>query len=151
MLLYLVRHGKAEPGIEDAARPLTPAGRKAVRRMADRLAGTGMHIARLETSDLVRAKETAEILAAALGGTVVEADDLYPSANVERVVQRLPTDQREPLMLVGHLPFMGRLATSLLTGNPSAQLLRFRTGAVACLGNDNGWWELQWFLPPDLA
>ena len=97
MDLYLVRHGKAEQGIaDDAARRLTDKGRKAVQRVARRLAEAGVQIDRIEHSGLVRAQETAEILAEGLGGEVAVAGDLAPDAGVEPVVARLEGGEHTP-------------------------------------------------------
>ena len=55
-------------------------------------------------------------------------------------------------MVVGHLPFMGRLVAHLVTGNAQASLVMFRPGAVACLERDsNGDWQLLWLLRPGLT
>jgi phosphohistidine phosphatase len=148
-MLYLVRHGKAEQGIEDdASRALTPGGRKAVRRVAERLAGTGVRVARVDHSGLVRARQTAEILAETLGAQPMPASGLRPADPVEPLAARL---QDENLMLAGHNPFMERLATVLLIGTADPAILHFRTAAVACLSRETGRWTLEWFLEPDLA
>jgi phosphohistidine phosphatase len=150
MLLYLVRHGKAEQGAgDDASRRLTDGGRKAVQRVAKALAEAGVRVDRVEHSGLVRARQTAEILASAVGGEIAAAADLGSSADVVSVANRL--DREGSLMLVGHAPFMPKMASYLLGGRPDAELLHFRTGSVACLSNGEGSWQLEWFLPPKLA
>jgi probable phosphoglycerate mutase len=77
--LYLVRHGESEwnaQGLIQGQTPhpaLTPAGREQVRAAAGRIRadlGTGQQVALITTSDLVRARQTAAILAAQLGGTL---------------------------------------------------------------------------------
>lgn len=150
-VLYLVRHGKAEPGDDDDRRRLTAQGRKTVRRVGMALAGAGVRLDRVEHSGLVRARETAEVLAAELGGTVDAASDLRPSADIEAVARRVEESTDGQLMLVGHLPSMSQLACYLLTGDADAELFHFRTSAVACLSRDGGSWMLEWFLAPDLA
>jgi phosphohistidine phosphatase len=151
MIVYLVRHGKAEAGDDDDLRRLTAAGQKAVRRVAQALADAGVRPERIEHSGLTRARETAEIIAGATGAPVAAASGLRPEAAVEPVARRLAGSREESLMLVGHQPFMGRLASYLLTGDAEAGLLHFRTSAVACLELDGGAWVLGWFLPPNLA
>ena len=151
MLLYLVRHGKAESGADDAARKLSAKGRETVKRVAIRLADAGVRVQRIEHSGLVRAEETAGILAEALGGSPAAAPGLGPSDEVAAVAKRLGERGDESLMLVGHLPFMERLAAFLLSDDADAELVHFRTGAVACLSDEAGHWILEWFLSPDLA
>ena len=150
MLLYLVRHGKAEDGADDASRRLTDGGRRAVRHVAGRLQGAGVQIDRIEHSGLERARETAEILAGAVASQVVQVSDLHPEDKVDRVAARLLDTDASRLMLVGHLPFMQRLASYLLMGHEDASILHFKTSAVACLSMDSGHWTLEWFLPPGM-
>jgi phosphohistidine phosphatase len=56
-----------------------------------------------------------------------------------------------PLMLVGHLPHLSRLASSLLVGDPAKEIIRFRMGAIVCLVKVEGRWLLGWVLTPELA
>jgi phosphohistidine phosphatase len=150
MLLYLVRHGKAEAGADDAARRLTDGGRRAVRHVAKRLESAGVGVDRIEHSGLARARETAEILTDAVGGQVIQVPYLNPEEDVTRVAGRLVDTGASNLMLVGHLPFMERLASYLLIGDDDANILHFRTSAIACFSSNATHWTLEWFLPPDL-
>lgn len=150
MHLYLVRHGKAEAGADDALRRLTPAGRKAVRRVARALQRAGVQVGRIEHSGLVRAAESAEILGEALGGIVQQAPGLEPLAGIEAAVERILAAPVESLMLVGHNPFMESLASYLITGGETSGSLHFRTAAVACFSREGDAWRLEWFVEPDL-
>jgi phosphohistidine phosphatase len=54
-------------------------------------------------------------------------------------------------MLVGHLPFMGKLASWLLSGTEQADAVSFRPGSVACLERGaEGSWTLAWMIRPEL-
>jgi len=69
--LYLVRHAVAEEpaaGVADEARRLTKRGRKRFARLVRQLTGAGMDIDLVATSPLIRARQTAEILAANMPG-----------------------------------------------------------------------------------
>jgi phosphohistidine phosphatase len=57
----------------------------------------------------------------------------------------------EPLMLVGRLPHMARLASLLLTGNPNREVVRFRNATVVCLERVEDDWVLLWAIGPDLV
>lgn len=149
--LYLVRHGKAEPGEDDELRRLTAQGEKSVRRVGRAMAHAGVRIDGIEHSGLVRARETAELLAVEVGGALDSVTDLRPSADVRKTAERLESSRVRHLMLVGHLPSMARLGCYLLTGDADAEIFHFRTSAVACLSRDGGSWMLEWFLTPDLA
>ena len=151
MLLYLVRHGKAEAGADDAARRLTREGSSAVQRMAQLLTDSGIKVERIEHSGLVRAAETASILAEAVDGKSTKVGGLGPSDNVASAAARLSGCSERSIMLVGHIPFMERLASYLLTGDADTSLLHFRASAIACLSNGEGHWLLEWFLAPALA
>ena len=148
-MLYLVRHGKAEAGGDDDLRRLTEDGRQTVLRVARLLARAGVHVDRLEHSGLARARETAEILAATIGGRVEAVGGMEPNADVATFARRLPVEGN--IMLVGHNPFMERLASYLLTGDVDPPLLHFRAGSVACLQTEEGRRLLEWFLAPRLA
>lgn len=151
MLLYLVRHGKAEATGEDAGRRLTPEGWAAVQRVAQRLHDAGVRVDRIEHSGLARAGQTAGILAQALDGSTVAVADLGSSAPVAPVERRLRREGDRNIMLVGHIPFMERLASYLLTGDAERETLHVRTGSVACFSRDVNGWLLEWFLPPEMA
>ncbi len=101
-------------------------------------------------SGKLRARETAEILAARLGSPVQSAEGLFPNDPVESWDERAGRETSD-LMLVGHLPFMDRLASLLLTGNPDADLLEFRTGSIACLERAGGRWRLLWMIWPEMG
>lgn len=151
MTVYLVRHGKAEDGPVDTQRRLADRGRKAVRKLAERLESAGVHVDRIEHSGLVRARETAEILQESLGGEILEVSGLRPEDDVEPVANRLDDMAEDDVMLVGHNPFMEELASYLLVDDADTGLLHFRTGAVACLSHDGSGWVLEWFLHPQIA
>jgi phosphohistidine phosphatase len=137
--IYLVRHGEALPDANDAARPLSPRGRADVERVAELAAELGFGPAEIRHSGLVRARQTAEILARRLGPArgVHAVSGLGPEDDPEPAAVECE-QAREPLMLVGHMPYMGRLAGRLLIGNPGRQLIRFGTATVAALVRTDG-------------
>ncbi len=111
--LYLVRHAKAAPGDPDELRPLTSHGRDEARRLAERLAGERPDA--VVTSPLLRARETAEILARACGLEAVPDERLAPGATSADA--RLAAAGRgERIVLVGHQPDCGRIAAALAGG-----------------------------------
>jgi len=56
-------------------------------------------------------------------------------------------------MLVGHLPFMERLVSCLITGSPDKSIIKFQTGGIVCLDQieKNGSWYIKWALMPKMA
>ena len=151
MPVYLVRHGEATSELVDPAQPLSERGRSGVARMGRHAAAMAMTVAEVLHSTKQRARETAEILASHLAPErgMREADWLAPMADpgmAEDVIEAAA----EPIMLVGHLPHLSRLASLLLTGNPNREIVRFRNATVACLEAVEGAWVLLWVLSPDL-
>ncbi len=135
MKVYVVRHGEAEeqrPGRPDAERELTREGRAQFEGVVAGLAVLGIELDRILTSPLIRARETAEILARTLPGpNPVEIEALAPGGRFEAVFHAL----REPaqaVALVGHEPALGALVSLATTGIPS-DAMPLKKGGVACL------------------
>ncbi len=151
MHLYLVQHARAKPGEEDANRPLSDEGIADIHRMAEFLAGhAGAHPYRIMHSGKLRAEQTAEIIAHHLGMDHAEpVPDLEPKADAEIWSAHLEA-MYEDVMLVGHLPHIGRLASLLLAGNPEQSVVFYQPGAVLCLKREEGAWHAEWMLTPEL-
>ena len=114
--LYLVRHADAAPGDPDELRPLTPHGREQARNLGARLAAEGAAGAAVVTSPLLRARETAEEIARALG-TAPEPDErLAPGATAD-AVREISAERGGTVVAVGHQPDCSRVAAAL-TGGP---------------------------------
>lgn len=152
MELFLVQHGEAKSKAEDPDRPLTDAGAETVRRMAAWASQRGVSVAQIRHSGKRRAEQTAEILGERLKppAGVIAVDGLGPNDDVRAVAATLQTET-EPLMLVGHLPFMSRLLGLLVVDEPDAAVVRFRNAAIVCLRLQEGSWSVDWAVPPDLA
>ncbi len=151
MELYLVQHAASKPEHEDPDRSLTVAGAAVARRMAEWAAQVGVGIANIRHSGKTRAAQTASIL----------GESLAPKAGVQAVPGINPLDdpaplaaelrsQDEPLMLVGHLPFLSRLTGSLLANDPERQVVRFENAGIVCLQRTEGEWSLSWVMLPRL-
>jgi phosphohistidine phosphatase len=152
MELFLVRHGQAAVRADDPSRSLTDLGAEIVERVAAMAARAGIKVDEVRHSGKERARQTAEILAEALkpprGLNAVTG--LNPEDDVQSMAETL---QREDgsLMLVGHLPFMGRLAGLLVAGDPDAMVVRFQTASMVRLVRENGSWSVDWNVTTDLA
>jgi phosphohistidine phosphatase len=152
MTVYLVRHGAALSEVEDPARPLSHLGRDQVRRVARHAAAAGLRVAEIRHSGLLRARETAELLAAHIspGRGVTATEGLRPGDD-PGLAQAAIEAAAQPLMLVGHLPHLGRLASALLAGQPDKAIVGFSEAALACLTKAEGLWLLHWMLTPAVA
>jgi phosphohistidine phosphatase len=128
MQLYLMRHGNAEPsGGVDAERALTDLGRVEVEAIALALERAGCQPGVVIHSPLVRSRQSAEIMAAGLGGLrCIELEEVVTGG--ESLLQLIGALEVENPLVVGHEPSIPRLATAL--GGLEQRLL-FHTAALA--------------------
>jgi phosphohistidine phosphatase len=142
---YLVRHGESAGGPVDAERPLTAGGRRSVEGVARRLVERGVAVWEIRHSGLARARETAELLAAALHprAGVRAVDGLGPDADPQQARRRFASST-EPVLLVGHLPHLAQLAALLVGGEEG--VVTFRPATVACLTRGVAVWTIEWVL-----
>jgi len=154
MHVYLVQHGAALPKDENPKRPLSDNGREDVKRIASFLARSPISAARVIHSGKLRALETALLLAEVLGpGNIVEEapSGLAPNDSTDDFFAAI-NDWTEDTIIVGHLPYMSKLASRLVTRNEDETVVHFKPGAVACLerGENGDGWTVQWFVRPEL-
>jgi phosphohistidine phosphatase len=155
--LYLLRHAHAVDAEEDPARPLSKRGREEVRAVASFLAERGgIEVERVWHSPLPRAVETTELFCDKLDlkATRREIDGLLPDDDIRGVARRL-SGFGYPLLVVGHEPHLGRLASMLVCGNVDQDVVDFRKGALLCLEREATksqtiLWRIRWFITPSL-
>ena len=139
MKLLIVRHGAAGSGEEweaqgkdDRLRPLTPKGKKAVRKAADGLVHLVPALDLIATSPWTRAVQTAEILDEEYGCGMVQLEELTAERRPEELRPWLGEQRgKEAAGLVGHEPHLGLLAGYLLCGK-SVSFVDLKKGG-ACL------------------
>jgi len=152
MRLYLAQHGDAVPEAEDGKRPLSERGRADVARLAEFLQRAGVRAGHVHHSGKLRARQTAERLAEAVmpGGRTTVVADIAPNDPVAPLAE-LAGRWSVDTLVVGHMPFVGRLAARLLTGREEPPVAAFRPGAVICLERDAaGAWRIAWMVAPEL-
>lgn len=152
MKLYLIQHGEATTEEIDPSRPLTPKGRGDIQKIAFFLKDAGVDPRLILHSGKTRARQTAEIIAAQLGPDcqVKEREGLAPNDPVKGIISEISGTAND-LMIVGHMPFLGKLASTLLTGSESKNVVAFRQGRVVCLQrNEDQTWQVAWMVTPDL-
>jgi phosphohistidine phosphatase len=137
--LYIVRHAAAEdpsPGVPDGHRALTEKGRERFRKTARKLSGKVRSIDLILTSPLVRAVQTAEILACEVAHESVRVlPELagHPAQALVEAVSRADGKHRS-VALVGHEPQLTELIATYLRLEPDrASALHLRKGAVVLL------------------
>ena len=154
MKLYCSRHGHAEnqPNTE-GEHPLTALGREEVGKVAQYLGHRGVHVAHVMHSNKLRSKQTAEIFAKTLThGPVTESCRfLNPEHPVEPLIELIQS-WHDDTFLVGHMPFISQLVSTLVVGNEHHEIVAFPPGTVVCLDRqDQHRWVLSWVLRPDLV
>ena len=152
MRLYLAQHGEACSSEVDPARPLTPRGMQDVDRMAQCLSDAGVRIERVIHSGKLRAQQSAERLASRIapGVELEESGLINPNDNPQAFDWQSGAWDRDCLV-VGHLPFLSRLVSHLVVGNPDPPCVEFTPGSVACLIRDaDERWVIGWMMRPEL-
>jgi|SRR5271157_3878081 phosphohistidine phosphatase len=152
MKLYLIQHGEATAEEIDPSRPLTAKGRSDVQKIASFLKGVRVRPDAILHSGKTRARQTAEIIAAQLGPDcqVREREGLAPNDPVTTLTKEI-LGKADDLMIVGHLPFLGKLASLLFAGSQSKNPVAFRQGGVVCLQrNEDKTWQVAWMVTPEV-
>ncbi|MBA7578210.1 Phosphohistidine phosphatase SixA [subsurface metagenome] len=153
MRIFMVQHGEARTKEEDPDRPLSDSGIYQVSKMARWLSRKeGLDINELLHSGKNRAEQTAEIL----GGSfkppmeIKRADDMNPGDNPKIWADRLGRTENN-IMLVGHLPHLGKLASYLLILNMEKEIVQFKNAGIVCLNrNESGTWSIDWIIIPEI-
>jgi phosphohistidine phosphatase len=130
MDLILWRHAEAEPGEPDLGRRLTSKGQRQAERMGGWLDVHLPQTTRILVSPADRAQETA----LALKRKFKTVESLAPGAGVAAVLAAAGwPESREPVLVVGHPPTLGAVASFLLAGEENYWSVR--KGAVWWLSN----------------
>jgi phosphohistidine phosphatase len=131
MELILWRHAEAKEGEPDLRRKLTSRGEKQARRVAVWLDAQLPESARVLVSPAVRAQQTAQALATVSRRKPRTVDELAPGASIRNILDAAQWPRaRVPVVVVGHQPELGHLASFLLAGE--SQEWSIKKGAV--------WW-----------
>lgn len=153
MLLYLVQHGEAKQKEEDPSRGLTIKGKNDAEKMSGYLSKRSIRVDEIFHSGKLRAEETADIFAESLKPVqgVAKVNGLLPLDSPALFHEKLLGMERS-IMIVGHLPHLGRLASLLLCGDIERHVVSFQMAGVVCLARDlNGLWSMQWMITPDVV
>jgi len=154
MRLLLMRHGAAvDPRVagDDHRRWLTDDGRRCLRAQSERLLELGIKPDAILSSPLVRAVQTAEVMAHGCGctGAVRVAPELHPSLGTTGdAVAALRLTAVETALAVGHEPLIRVLASHLA----GVDLPAFRTGMICCVSwSGEGIGSSDWLMDPSRA
>ncbi|RLL51884.1 phosphohistidine phosphatase SixA [Mariprofundus sp. EBB-1] len=151
MRLYLVQHGLAKEKQEDPKRPLSVQGHNDVTRTAEFLSlFEKPKPVRIVHSGVLRAEQSANLFSQVWGGIRCEqALELGPNDDPSTWSAHLAS-MNDDVMLVGHLPYMQRLAGLLICGDPQREAVHFCNGGVVCLECRETGWSILWQINPTL-
>jgi phosphohistidine phosphatase len=152
--LYLLRHAHAGNAASwtgaDADRPLSPRGRDQAKRLGVFLAGRGVVPDTIVSSPKLRARQTANLVADALGVGVATDDVLAEGFELDALAGLMGGAGGTSMMLVGHDPDFSDLLATLV----GAAEMPLRKGALARIDLElplgPGCGVLRWLVPPEL-
>ena len=150
MFLYLSQHAEARNKEEDPERDLTEKGRLDIEAVAHHLKRLNIEVQQIFHSGKTRAQSTAQVLAQHLQPRpgLTAAPGLAPLDDPEIWAERV-ADLKENILLVGHLPHLGKLAALLMSGDKNKTLINFQMGSVIQLRRmEPGQWALDWMIVP---
>ncbi len=152
MALFLVQHGKSMSKDVDPQQGLSEEGIADTERIASVAKGYGIQPRCILHSVKQRALQTAGIFAAALAPAdgVEEKSGLKPMDDVASFASSVSAS--DDLMLVGHLPFMEKMTSYLITGSTEPVVFKFQNSGIVCLDLDidKNAWFIKWALMPNI-
>ena len=159
--LYVMRHGLAVTRgsvrfSDDAQRPLVPEGKEKMREIAEGLKQVGFEVDWIVSSPLVRAVETAGIIAESMASSapVDVCEAMRPGGSPEDLITFLAKrPSRTRVLVVGHEPDLSELAARLIGAGGHANLA-FKKGGCCMIRFDEfppkSPGQLVWWLTPRL-
>ena len=153
MAFYIVQHGLSLPMDRDPEKGLSPEGSEEVKRIAKVARDYGVTVDRIVHSGKKRALQTAEIL----------ADVLNPAGGIEKIANINPLDDvsgfasqvdfQSNTMVVGHLPFLERMTSFLITGQIEPTVFKLQNGGILCLDRieNQNTPVIKWALMPSVS
>lgn len=152
MKLYILRHGESLESTINPNRPLSVQGRNTIENLSKFLSASNLSVSCILHSGVLRAKETAEIVAKHIHCNALpkaypgikSLDDPYEIIlNIETLLS--------DTLIVSHLPFVDRLLTTLLMLSESRAMIPFEPGTLVCLERaSEKIWNICFILPPFL-
>lgn len=153
MALYLIQHGKSLSKDQDPDQGLSAEGIAETERIANKAKDDGVTVSQIRHSVKTRARQTAEIFGGALNPKqgIREVSGIKPLDDVAEYAANI--DPVENIMLVGHLPFMERLTSFLITGSIDKPVFKFQNSGIVCLDKDPEApaWVIRWALMPKIG
>ena len=150
MFLFLVHHGDAASPDVDPQRPLTAQGTADSAKLAEIAASKGVAPAAIFHSGKLRARQTAHaFLVRCQPLAQFSAVRGLQPGDAPGMARDLVRGETRDVMLVGHMPHLGRLLRLLLTGDEDADVEYPAHAVIALESSDEGeTWEERWRIAP---
>lgn len=156
MALYLVQHGISLSKDKDPERGLSQLGIEETNRIALVAKGYNIPVQKIIHSGKKRAEQTASIYheALALKTPLDVVSGINPLDDVRNFAAGI--EARDGWMAVGHMPFMERLVSFLITGSEDIRVYKFQNSGIVCLDvevgmNNTADWFIKWTLNPNIS
>jgi len=142
-----MRHGETVSGMPDWQRVLSDKGRAQSSAMAQSARRHGLSVAWVYHSGILRAQQTAELVAAVLAPEqgVREISGLCPDDDPLILKAQLDVTTQS-VLLVSHLPYLSRLAGLMVTGDSERSVIEFAPATLVCLTRHAIGWKFDWSL-----
>ena len=149
MRLYLIRHGISLPEEKDPEKSLSQEGKEQTQKIAEFLKTKSVKVDAIWHSPKLRAIQTAQIISKSIFcPEIQERNDLNPLDSVEKFPEEIQSLNKD-LMIVGHLPFLQKLASLLLSGSETNQFISYNNSGAVCLEHTDTW-KIAWMVTPEL-
>ncbi len=159
MEIYFLRHANAGEAkfnpAKDEQRPLDKLGVEQSHIVGRALAALRVEFDAIVSSPLLRAHQTASIVADEAGHKekIITDDALRPEATCDQFQQLLTRySDKEAILMVGHNPSMTEFVSQLLLGKGSSEPIDFKKGAIARVDKEGSKPALlKWLMPPKVV
>jgi phosphohistidine phosphatase len=150
MAFYIVQHGLSLPKDQDPEKGLAPQGMEDVKRIAEVARNFGVVVEHILHSGKKRARQTAELIGKVLQPArgIKEISGIKPLDDVAEFASQV--DFKANTMVVGHLPFLERLISFLITGRQEPMVFKLQNGGIVCLDRveNSDTPAIKWALMP---
>ena len=151
MALFLVQHGLSLPKEKDPERGLSEKGLEDTKKIAEVAKVYKIPVSMIVHSGKNRAEKTALIFNKTLDlkESCKKMQGINPLDDVKIIGDEI--DPNANIMIVGHLPFMERLVSYLVTEKEELRIYKFQNSGIVCLDNEDDKWFIKWTLNPDIS
>lgn len=151
MKVYLVQHGLCFNESDDPLKHLTMEGKMETRLIGEFLREKGVRVASIWHSGKPRALQTANILGDYVEYMRMEEHKyMGPNDLTDAVLDNIAM-LKDDIMIVGHLPFLNKLASHLIGGDETHYYFHMRNSTVTMLEKHGDMWQIEWMLSPQLV